>query len=177
MIQLTRVRNSLIPAGLRGEARLTKNRELITQHLAGGAFQFKPGYWKPGKRQLRAESAGKCSYCEGPTEVVAHGDVEHFRPKKVYWWLAYCYDNHLFACQICNQVHKSDRFPVFGIRMRPPRLPKRNPAAAASHFGPDPLDDSVGQSRAMIKSSLVSNMFMLKLMKTQPTDSSPRMFG
>jgi hypothetical protein len=38
--------------------------------------------------------------------------VEHFRPKSVYWWLAYCYDNYAFSCQLCNQKFKSDAFPL-----------------------------------------------------------------
>lgn len=102
-----------------------------------------------GKKQLRAETFGKCAYCEGPTDLVAYGDVEHFRPKSVYWWLAYCYDNHLFACQICNQGFKGDRFPVFGARMRPPKLPRETRIdLVAAHCGPDPLDDSLGLSRA-----------------------------
>jgi len=82
--------------------------------------------------------------------VVAYGDVEHLRPKSVYWWLAYCYDNHVFACQICNEGFKGDRFPIAGARMAPPRLSKRNSAidVAAASCGPDPLDDSFGLSRA-----------------------------
>ena len=68
--------------------------------------------WKAAKPQLKLETGGKCAYCESPTDTVAHGDVEHFRPKSKYWWLAYCYDNYLYACQICNQVHKGDEFPI-----------------------------------------------------------------
>jgi 5-methylcytosine-specific restriction endonuclease McrA len=102
MIQLVRVLGPGVPKGLCGERRIDKNLQLIVGHF-GGKVEFDAGHWKPGKKQLKAESFGKCAYCEAPTTVVAHGDVEHFRPKNVYWWLAYCYDNHLFACQICNQ--------------------------------------------------------------------------
>ncbi|MBI1786101.1 MAG: hypothetical protein HYR60_00930, partial [Acidobacteria bacterium] len=82
---------------------------------------------------------------------VAHGDVEHFRPKSVYWWLAYCYDNHLYACQICNQVFKKDRFPV-RRKMRPPRVaPGAGEAelrAVAAAMTPDPVNELEGMSWA-----------------------------
>jgi 5-methylcytosine-specific restriction endonuclease McrA len=150
MIQLTRQRSSAIPSGLRGPARLKKNAELIDRYRSHQPFEFRSQYWKAGKNQLRKESFGKCAYCEGPTDLVAYGDVEHFRPKSVYWWLAYCYDNHLFACQICNQGFKGDRFPIFGARMRSPKLSGHQPGIdlVAAQCGPDPLDDSLGLSRA-----------------------------
>jgi uncharacterized protein (TIGR02646 family) len=131
MIPLTRDRQR-VPASLRGASRKKKNEELMAA-AATGRISFQASYWKPAKRQLRAEAAGKCAYCEAATSVVAHGDVEHFRPKSVYWWLAYCYDNYLFACQICNQVYKGNEFPV-----RAARLPAARHAAGC---GPDPSDE------------------------------------
>src|SRR5262249_20038659 len=114
-------------------------------------FTSKNSYWKNAKNQLEHESGGKCAYCEADTSVVAHGDVEHFRPKSTYWWLAYCYDNYLFSCQICNQTHKGDRFPIYGTRLESP-LPsslrfdvtKEDLRAIAAMLAPDPLDDSAG---------------------------------
>ena len=52
----------------------------------GGPLEFKSTVWKAGKPQLKRETGGKCAYCESPTDTVAHGDVEHFRPKSKYWW-------------------------------------------------------------------------------------------
>ncbi|HWT01569.1 MAG TPA: AAA family ATPase [Pyrinomonadaceae bacterium] len=57
---------------------------------------------------------GKCAYCEGLVGVVAHGDLEQFRPKKLYPHLAHEWNNLLYACQICNQVYKRDQFPTEG---------------------------------------------------------------
>src|SRR4051794_7502532 len=117
MIPLNRVRTATaVKAVYRGAGKRNKDVELM---LAQRAFlndptkkvQFKSTFWKDAKVQLKKESKGKCAYCEANTEVVAHGDVEHYRPKSLYWWLAYTYDNYLFACQICNQVYKSDHFP------------------------------------------------------------------
>ncbi|MBF0409630.1 MAG: hypothetical protein HQM10_19980 [Candidatus Riflebacteria bacterium] len=54
----------------------------------------------------------------------AYHDVEHYRPKASadrrpgsllthgYWWLAFTWNNLLFACPSCNRSGKNDRFPL-----------------------------------------------------------------
>ncbi len=155
MIRLIRVRtDAAIPEGLRGVTRRQRELMLLTMwrnHLrtvAKKSPRWNDAWWKTGKGQLKQESHGKCAYCESPTDVVAHGDVEHFRPKSKYWWLAYCYDNHLFACQICNQSHKGDKFPIAGDAMKEPRL-RRNASDSSLEglvdtFAPDPLETRKG---------------------------------
>lgn len=59
---------------------------------------------------------GKCCYCEQSFER-KHRPVEHFRPKSIYWWLSWTWENLFFCCEICNE-YKSDRFPL----RRVPRL-------------------------------------------------------
>ena len=94
-------------------------------------MKFDSAQWKPAKDRLREDTSGKCAYCEAPTATVAHGDVEHFRPKSIYWWLAFCLDNYLYSCQICNQSYKSDNFPVSGDRLAEPPMPADLPAGQA----------------------------------------------
>lgn len=65
----------------------------------------------------------KCCYCEMRIRR-DYNDVEHFRPKATasrlpgctskhgYWWLAYTWDNMLYACPGCNRSEKNDRFPL-----------------------------------------------------------------
>ena len=66
----------------------------------------------------------KCCYCETIFRQGYSGAVEHFRPKGTarqargqprlrpgYYWLAYKWDNLLFACGECNTA-KSDLFPL-----------------------------------------------------------------
>lgn len=159
MIPLQRERSSqAIPAKYRGAKKLAQDLLLLRAQrevLRGNLPQhdFVTAYWKNAKNQLKKESHGKCAYCEATTSVVAHGDVEHYRPKSIYWWLAYDYDNYLYACQICNQVYKSDNFPVAG----PARLPA--PAVTAELadadlqqlvglLSPDPLVDDSKYSQA-----------------------------
>jgi len=77
------------------------------------------------KEPLRTAQHDKCAFCESKLTHVAYGDVEHFRPKAGfrqrakdalerpgYYWLAYAWENLLFACQICNQRHKQNAFPL-----------------------------------------------------------------
>lgn len=151
MIELERVRSKqAIPPSFRGKLRVNKGLTLLLAPGAERAFDSK--YWKKAKTQLKAETFGKCAYCEAPTSTVAYGDVEHFRPKSVYWWLAYCYDNYLFSCQICNQQYKQDHFPLRdgAERLAEPRLPAQASDADQEAFVrgmcPDPLVEADGMA-------------------------------
>jgi hypothetical protein len=144
MVQLTRERtNQAIKPGFRGQHKINREEELLRRHRDGE--DPRSDVWKGAKPQLKTESAGKCGYCEGKADHVAHGDVEHYRPKSVYWWLAYCYDNYVYSCQICNQSYKSANFPTSGPRISAPPFPDPLTDAAIEQLGgtlaPDPLDD------------------------------------
>lgn len=99
--------------------------------LATGEREFPSSAWKPAKGALKKDTGGKCAYCEASTDVVAHGDVEHFRPKSIYWWLAFAFDNYLFSCQICNQTFKGDKFPISGVPAVAPAMPAAAPIGPA----------------------------------------------
>jgi 5-methylcytosine-specific restriction endonuclease McrA len=148
VIQLSRQRSAqAIHTSFRDAGRLQKARDLLD--LRVGSDEPKSSVWKAAKAQLRRESDGKCAYCEGKSSHVAHGDVEHFRPKDEYWWLAYCYDNYLYSCQRCNQEFKGANFPRLGPRVAEPQIPA-NPTAAqlaalAPLLGVDPLDPAAVQ--------------------------------
>lgn len=145
MTPLTRDRRAaVIPATFRGARQARRDLQLLQWHLDPNRKDLKSSQWKGAKRQLGIESHGKCAYCDAPAWAVAHCDVEHFRPKSVYWWLALCYDNYLFACQICNQVYKGDEFPTYGTRIMEPHVdPTMTQAqlqAVVGTFAPDPLN-------------------------------------
>lgn len=91
----------------------------------GSKFNFVRGaLWKAQGR--------KCCYCERRIDRL-YNDVEHFRPKTRayrgqgrpthgYWWLAWTWENLLFACPRCNRRHKKNRFPLArGRRILPAR--------------------------------------------------------
>jgi len=143
MIQLTRVRTTqAIKAGFRGQHKINREEELLKRHRDGE--KPRSVVWKGSKDQLKIESGGKCGYCEGKADHVAYGDVEHFRPKSVYWWLAYCYDNYVYSCQICNQSYKGANFPISGTPVSGPVLPQPLTDAAiqqlAGGLAPEPMD-------------------------------------
>jgi hypothetical protein len=160
MIPLQRERSSqTIPAKYRGAKKLAQDllllqaqREVLRGNLPQHAFIT--AYWKNAKNQLKRESHGKCAYCEATTAVVAYGDVEHYRPKSIYWWLAYSYDNYLYACQICNQMYKSDNFPLSPGRTRWPApavtavLADAELQQLVGLLSPDPLLDNNSYSQA-----------------------------
>ena len=52
----------------------------------------------------------KCAYCEKKL-LDSPKHIEHYRPKKIYYWLAYSWDNLLLSCGECNSA-KSDKFPI-----------------------------------------------------------------
>lgn len=137
MIKVSRTRSAAKLKGFTGTQLETKLNNLVQYYQDDGhtgTVNFRPKnrqLWGRAKPQLKAESYNKCIYCEADTAVVAHGDVEHFRPKSQYWWLAYCYDNYTFSCQICNQTYKGDTFPVQGPRLAPPAVPLTLPTDGA----------------------------------------------
>ncbi|MBX3172585.1 MAG: hypothetical protein KF760_34600 [Candidatus Eremiobacteraeota bacterium] len=122
--------NALRPLAFRARGKRTWTLELLKNErdIQAGLRQkheFDESRWKVVKDSLLSDTAGKCAYCEAPTTVVAYGDVEHFRPKSVYWWLAYTYENYLASCQLCNQKFKKDNFPILNQPMAPPGPPLR----------------------------------------------------
>jgi hypothetical protein len=123
-----------VPSAFRQPGLTSAAHKLVDIYYAAqgqGSFGFESKSWKPAKTALKRESGGKCAYCEAPTDVVAHGDVEHFRPKSKYWWLAFCFDNYLYSCQLCNQTYKGDNFPVSGAVAPAPAMPAVKPSGAA----------------------------------------------
>jgi uncharacterized protein (TIGR02646 family) len=71
------------------------------------------GYGDDGaKEKLFNAQCRKCGYCEKREEQSKWREAEHYRPKSVYWWLAWTWENLLFACMDCNREHKKEQFPL-----------------------------------------------------------------
>lgn len=141
------VRRSELTLGLLKRERAIRARQIDPE--TGKPFAkhvFDSDIWKKAKDQLLAETHDKCAYCEAPTAVVAYGDVEHYRPKSIYWWLAYSVDNFLASCTICNQRFKSDKFPVSSARTAGPKVTAAAKDAAievlVGGVTPDPLNQA-----------------------------------
>ena len=84
---------------------------------------FKSEIWRREsvRGSIMEAQYNKCCYCE-QRRPKSGGDMEHFRPKrkpteasnnhKGYWWLAYDWDNLMYACKECNQAKKRSHFPL-----------------------------------------------------------------
>ena len=173
MIKLNRVRTSPpVHENFFGAKRIAANLKLLKQKRDGeldkkGDNKWNSGFWKEAKPQLLIESNNKCAYCETPTRVVAYGDVEHFRPKSVYWWLAYSYENYLPSCTACNQEYKKD---FFRLENKKNQLAGLKLTAAATdadleELAPtltvDPVDDAQGHKLEDYEKGLASEKTLL----------------
>jgi uncharacterized protein (TIGR02646 family) len=61
-----------------------------------------------------------CIFCQQKLTIATGNEdarsVEHFRPKSLYWWLAYSWDNLFSVCIKCNN-EKGDKFDCFNPRI------------------------------------------------------------
>jgi uncharacterized protein (TIGR02646 family) len=109
------------PAALRQERRVRLSRAILAKQQ-GQSVEF-AGY-DTMKQQLVKALNHKCCYCEMMLRIEG-SPVEHFRPKagvknpgdsaldrSRYWWLAWTWENLLFACDRCNTNHKGNQFPL-----------------------------------------------------------------
>lgn len=121
--------------------------------------------WKRYKDVFSYAQFEKCGFCESNVTKSGYGDVEHYHPKGElwllsetgerrtktvlsefgYWWLAYDWNNYLFACSKCNQKFKGSYFPVKQkTRRLPPaqqptrRFPKETPLLLNPYGRVDP---------------------------------------
>src|SRR5690606_1335560 len=78
------------------------------------------------KKHLHKVFHGKCGYCEIKISSPEIGTVDRYRPNNgvrdknefhqdLYWWLAFEWDNLIYACKECNQ-YKGNYFPIKGSR-------------------------------------------------------------
>lgn len=173
MIKLSRIRtHPPIHENFFGRKRIDANLKLLKQKRDGeldkkGEKKWNSSFWKESKTQLLAESKNKCAYCETPTRVVSYGDVEHFRPKSVYWWLAYSYENYLPSCTACNQEYKKDFFKLedkkhqlTGIKLAK-TITDTELEALAPMLTVDPVDDAQGKKLQDFEKELQSEKALL----------------
>ncbi len=150
MISLARHRTTdSIPSSFRGATprnRLVALMKKAQAQIANGEAVHLDidSKWSVTKDQLLTESNQKCAYCETHTSVVAFGDVEHYRPKSKYWWLAYVYDNYLASCSVCNQRFKGAKFEFAGVELKAPNITAATTEDELKEISktiiPDPLD-------------------------------------
>lgn len=116
MIKINKDLND-IPRSLLSEETHQRRQELINQKKYIRTEHYNKCYRASDiKEKLKTIHHGKCIYCE---QIIEHFHVEHYRPKSIYYWLAFSWDNLLLACPVCNQK-KLDNFPLEGIQSLTP---------------------------------------------------------
>jgi uncharacterized protein (TIGR02646 family) len=117
---------SKIPESLQSELTNQRRNELIEARAYISEDIYHSRYkTNDVKEALASLYQRKCAFCEQSIESF---HVEHFRPKSVYYWLAYSWDNLLLICPLCNSK-KGNRFET----QQPP-----------AEFQPDALDSIHG---------------------------------
>lgn len=119
---LAAVPQSLIPAfadlfpALQRVPTLTRNThkkrmEIIDEEVYKDEDKYNTIYKRDDiKIALNNIYKSKCAYCEMKVE---QSHIEHYRPKKVYYWLAFSWDNLIMACPTCNE-NKGVNFELEG---------------------------------------------------------------
>lgn len=69
--------------------------------------------WKDLKKVFHEKQNKCCAICEKEITDIYSQDIEHYRPKILYWWLAYNPLNYYFSCAECNRSYKKAQFPLF----------------------------------------------------------------
>ncbi|MGV0751785.1 retron system putative HNH endonuclease [Empedobacter brevis] len=114
MIKITKDLNN-VPRSLNhnsgtiGNNTHTKRQELINSTFYIDTDPYNNRYKHPDtKEELKVIYNRKCAFCENKVEQF---HVEHYRPKTIYYWLAFSWDNLLLACPTCNQF-KGNNFQI-----------------------------------------------------------------
>lgn len=88
----------------------TAREEAFNSNIASSSYCDDKNRYKVGSVQKKLNEIYhlKCAYCEQKL-LDAPKHIEHYRPKDVYYWLAYSWDNLLLCCGGCNSA-KGKRF-------------------------------------------------------------------
>lgn len=89
---------------------VNSREEAFTHNVSSSCYDDNKNKYKVGSVQKRLNSIYhlKCAYCEQKL-LDAPKHIEHYRPKDIYYWLAYSWDNLLLCCGSCNSA-KGKRF-------------------------------------------------------------------
>lgn len=100
---------AVVPASLNSKLTNQRRQELIDTKAYISKDVYHSRYkMKDIMTALHNIYHSKCAFCE---QKIEFPQVEHFRPKNIYYWLAYSWDNLLFACLGCNS-HKNNHFEI-----------------------------------------------------------------
>lgn len=114
MIKISKDIN-IIPSSLNRRTTRLKREEIINNAGYIDTAIYNSRYKNDDvKVALKKIYHNKCAFCE---QRIEQSHIEHYRPKKIYYWLAFSWDNLLIACPICNQ-NKSTHFEIKGTPVK-----------------------------------------------------------
>lgn len=100
---------TLADTGVAGRKKRAQRSAFEDPHKKQVPLTFADHWNRPDVRGLLHAMQGRiCAYCLTERPL----DVDHFRPKGTYWWLAYEPDNYLLGCTACNRDRKGTSFPL-----------------------------------------------------------------
>lgn len=112
-------RPQILPPTLRvgakgGDEAKRREAEFQASHQVENVNKDFQDHWGEAdvRGSLWAMQGRSCAYCDRELPGNDRGDVEHFRPKDFYWWLAYRFENYLLSCSVCNSSYKRNLFPI-----------------------------------------------------------------
>jgi len=81
----------------------SNRRKAFNSNIKDKAFNHGKTLYKPHELKDRLHKIYnlKCVYCEDSL-LNSPKHIEHYRPKDIYYWLAYSWDNLLLCCTSCN---------------------------------------------------------------------------
>jgi len=110
---LSQIPNILTSTPTRGESRVT----VFQNNIDSSDYVDEKNCYKVTSIQNKLNEVYhlKCAYCEQKL-LDSPKHIEHYRPKSIYYWLAYSWDNLLLSCGSCNSA-KGNRFEVSKARV------------------------------------------------------------
>lgn len=86
-----------------------KKRELLSKYLKTGKFDYSYGGESSKLRKdLNAITNNHCVYCDATLLPYSNPEIDHFKPKKKYKYLAYSWINFFPSCGICNNKKREN---------------------------------------------------------------------
>ena len=93
-------------------------KEAFNRNLSQKKYVDEKNLYKVGSVQKALNDMYhlKCAYCEQKL-LDSPKHIEHYRPKDIYYWLAYSWDNLLLCCGSCNSS-KGTKFETLNSKIK-----------------------------------------------------------
>jgi len=130
-----------------------KMRKLVARYrvsLSNSAIKFPEdsdfnSVWSELKEMFIEKQGAQCSICEKEIKDIYSQDIEHYRPKNQYWWLAYNPKNYYFICAECNRSYKHTHFPLINGQTTVPYYDRKNMEKLETPLLLNPMSDKVNE--------------------------------